>query len=148
MAVDPIAREVLLLAKKRVPAQLFRVPLPLAGKDPGIQVAEQIAVVSDMPQPDEDDLARAPAGMRYMRQITSTDLAPDGLRLAVLTYREAYLFQRTAGEAWRVALTRPPLRLHMPPLVQAEAIAFDKAGRTLWIGTEKLPAPLIRLDPR
>jgi hypothetical protein len=36
----------------------------------------------------------------------------------------------------------------MPPLAQAEAIAFEPDGRVIWIGTEKLPAPLVRLEPR
>jgi hypothetical protein len=36
----------------------------------------------------------------------------------------------------------------MPPLVQAEAIAFDREGRDIFVGTEKLPAPLIRIAPR
>ena len=37
--------------------------------------------------------------------------------------------------------------LDMPPLVQAEAIGFARRGNVVWIGTEKLPAPLVRLDP-
>lgn len=148
MAVDPHAGEILLLAKKRVPAQVFRVPLPRGGEAPDPVVAEQIASIAAIPQPTDDDLRRAPPGARYMSQVTSADLSPDGLRLVVLTYREAYLLSRAPGEAWREALRREPLRLRMPPLVQAEAIAFDRDGRAIWVGTEKLPAPLVRFEPR
>jgi hypothetical protein len=148
MAVDPVAREILLVAKKRVPAQVFRVPLPRGTPSGGRLRAEQIATVPAIPQPTEDDLRRAPAGARYMSQITAADLSPDGLRLVLLTYREAYLLPRAPGEAWLDALRRPPQRLHMPPLVQAEAIAFDREGRDIFVGTEKLPAPLIRIAPR
>jgi len=146
--VDPQAGEILLLAKKRVPAQLFRVPLPVGDGAPKDEVAVQIGQITGLPQPTDDDLARAPVGARYMSQITAGDLSSDGHRMAVLTYREAYLYSRASGEAWRSALVRPPKRLGMPPLVQAEAIAFDRAGRTLWVSTERLPAPLIRLDPK
>jgi hypothetical protein len=148
LMVDPLAREILLLAKKRVPAQLFRVPLPVAGPSPKPEVAVQIAQITGLPQPTDDDLARAPLGARYMSQITAADLSADGLRMVVLTYREAYLYARASGEAWRHALARPPQSLGMPPLVQAEAIAFDRDARTIWISTERLPAPLIRLDSK
>ena len=131
-----------------MPAQVFRVPLP-TGTPVDVAVrAEQIASIPGIPQPTEDDLRKAPAGARFMSQITAADLSPDGLRLALLTYREAYLLERAPGEAWLDALRRPPLRLRMPPLLQAEAIAFDRAGRALYIGTERLPAPLIRIEPR
>jgi hypothetical protein len=148
MVVDPIAREILLVAKKRVPAQVFRVPLPKGEPPAGPMVAQQIATIPSIPQPTDDDLRRAPPGARYMSQITAADLSPDGLRLVVLTYREAYLLERAPGEPWLLALRREPKRLRMPPLVQAEAIAFEPDGRVIWIGTEKLPAPLVRLEPR
>ena len=148
MAVDPVAREILLVAKKRVPAQVFRVPLPSGGAPEGPVVAQQVASIPGIPQPTDDDLRRAPPGARYMSQITAADLSPDGLRLVLLTYREAYLLERSAGESWLLALRREPKRLRMPPLAQAEAIAFEPDGRVIWIATEKLPAPLVRLEPR
>jgi hypothetical protein len=149
VAVDVAAREILLIAKKRVPAQVFRVPLPTVDQTGTIRaVAEPIAIIPGIPQPTEQDLAAAPAGLRYMSQVTAADLSPDGRSLLLLTYREAYLMTRRAGEPWRDALLREPQRLRMPPLVQAEAIAFDRDGRAIWIGTEKLPAPLIHLVPR
>jgi hypothetical protein len=149
LAVDVVAREILLVAKKRVPAQVFRVPLPAPGAAGTTRVvAEPVAIIPGIPQPTEQDLASAPPGLRYMSQITAADLSPDGTTLLLLTYREAYLMTRRAGEAWRDALQREPKRLRMPPLVQAEAIAFDRDARSIWIGTEKLPAPLIHLVPR
>lgn len=149
VAVDVVAREILLVAKKRVPAQVFRVPLPPPGQSGTVRaVAEPIAIIPGIPQPTEQDLAAAPPGLRYMSQVTAADLSPDGRQLLLLTYREAYVLSRRAGEAWRDALLREPRRLRMPPLVQAEAIAFDRDARAIWIGTEKLPAPLVHLVPR
>lgn len=148
VAVDAAAGQILLMAKKRVPAQLFALPLGPPVDPDAVLVATQIASVPTIPQPDAAELAAHPEFGRYRSQVTAMDLAPDGRMLAVLTYRDAYLYARRDGEAWRDALARPPLRLGMPALPQAEAIAFDRDGRRLWVTTERLPAPLIRFDPK
>jgi hypothetical protein len=146
VAVDAVAREVLLLSKKRVPAQLFRIPLAAAA-DPGtVAVAEQIASIANVPQPSAAELARDPGYWRYRGQISALDVAPDGLRMVVLSYRDAYLYARRPGEAWRDALARAPRALGLPSLPQAEAIAFDRSGQAIWVTTERLPAPLLHID--
>ncbi len=146
MTIDPRAREILLLSKKRVPAQFFRVPLD-AAKDPAeVRVAEQIASIGNLPQPTDEELATAPRVYRYASQITAMDLSADGDALAVLTYRDGYLYRREPGETWAQTLARAPLRLDAPVLLQAEALGFAAKGRQLWESSEKLPAPLIRFD--
>ena len=42
-------------------------------------------------------------------------------------------------------MTRAPRPLAFGWLAQAEALAFDRDGRSLWITSERLPAPLIQL---
>lgn len=145
MAVDAQAGEVLLLSKKRVPAQLFRLPLGPPADPAAVAVAEQIALVPNVPQPSAAELARDPAYWRYRGQVTAMDVAPDGARMVLLTYRDAYLYARSPGEAWRDALARAPRPLGLPDLPQPEAIAFDRAGRALWLTSERLPAPLITI---
>jgi hypothetical protein len=147
VTVDAIANEVLLLSKRRVPAQLFRVSLAPPTRGNRVRLARQIAVLPHIPQPEPEDAKRWPQMVRYISQITGVALSPDSMALAVLSYRDAYLFRRTPGEAWNVALQRLPQRLDMPPLVQAEAIGFARTGGTVWISTEKLPAPIVRFDP-
>jgi hypothetical protein len=147
-AVDTARREVLLLSKKRVPAQLFRVPLDRPADSTQVRVAEEIARVEGIPQPTAAQLARDFDFWRWRGQVTGMDLDPAGRRLLVLTYMDGLLYERADGEPWRDALRRTPLRLGLPTLPQGEAIAFDRHGRSIWATTEKLPAPLIRLDPR
>lgn len=147
VAVDVPAREVLLLSKKRVPAQLFRLPLAPPVDPATIAVAEQIASIPGIPQPTAAELARDPGFWRYRGQVTAMDVSPDALHLVLLTYRDAYVYSRQPREAWRTALARAPRPLGLPRLPQAEAIAFDRAGRTIWLTSERLPAPLIRVDP-
>lgn len=144
VAVDPRAGEVLLASKKRVPAELFRVPLH-AGAEP--VVAEPVGLLLHVVQPSGDDLQRNPVYGRYRSQITAIDLHPDGRQLAVLNYLQAYVYTRRRNdEPWRDALRRRPRSLPFPWLAQAEAIAFDAEGSNVWIGTERLPAPLLRLS--
>jgi hypothetical protein len=79
--------------------------------------------------------------------ITAASLAPDGVHLAVRTYRRAFLFTRADGDAWVDALAREPVmlpRLHEP---QGEAIAFFDAGGTIVSITEGASAPIHALDP-
>jgi hypothetical protein len=143
VAVDPLAGEVLLASKKRVPPELFRLPLRSEADDE--LVAEPIAHLLHVIQPTDEDLQRNPVYGRYRSQITAIDLSPDGRNLAVLNYLQAYIYRRNGDEPWRNALRRQPLDLPFPWLAQAEAIAFDVDGRSVWIGTERLPAPLLRL---
>lgn len=143
VSVDPSRNEILLMAKKRVPAQLFSVPVtPRTPSDP-IIVAQPVAQTSQIPQPTPEELAQAAPGARYMSQITSMDISRNGRLLVILTYRDAYLFQRKIKESWNQALQHQPKRLDLPPLVQAEAISFSATNKSIWTSTEKNPAPLI-----
>ena len=145
VAIDAARGEVLLLSKKRVPAQLFRVPLaPTKGRE--TRLAQQIAVAGTIPQPDRHELQTHPQSGRYRAHVTSMALSPDGRTLVVLTYRDAYRFDRGAAETWGAAFARPPKPLGMPPLIQAESVTFSKDGRAVYVTSEKLPAPLVRID--
>lgn len=147
VAVDAARREVLLMSKKRVPAQLFRVALqPTRGRR--ALLAAQIAVAGTIPQPDDRELSLHPQSGRYRAHVTSMAMAPDGSALVVLTYRDAYRYERRGDESWAGALRRQPTALGLPPLIQAESITFDRRGEALYVTSEKLPAPLVRLDPR
>jgi hypothetical protein len=143
VAVDAAAGEVLLASKKRVPPELFR--LPLRPADGSLQVAEPVGLLTHIAQPSKDDLARNPVYGRYRSQVTALDLSADGRRLAVLNYLQVYVYTRMRGEPWSRALRRRPLDVPFPWLAQAEAVAFEPDGGALWVGTERLPAPLLRL---
>lgn len=146
VAIDPVTGDALLFSKKRVPAQLFRVSVAPPKPGEGVRVAEPIAVAAGIPQPDAAELAAHPQSGRYRGQITALDVSRDGRALAVLTYRDVYLYRRGEGESWRDALLRQPRALGMPPIVQAEAAALTPDGRAVRITSENLPAPLFRVD--
>lgn len=139
-AVDPVNGEVLLISKKRVPPELFKVPLkPL----PGVQTAELVTTLSAIEQPSASELERNPVYGRYRSQISGADLSPNGRVLAVLNYHSIHLYVRDPGQSWADAFRRRPGQLDFPWLPQAEGIAFSPDGRSLLIGSEQRLSPLL-----
>lgn len=142
VAVDPKRGEVLLLSKKRVPPELFRLPLRPDGDKEA--VAELIGTLPGIEQPDAGDLRRSPIYGRYRAQVTGADLSPNGRVLAVLNYRSVHFLVRPANGDWEPVLQEKPSHLTLPWMPQAEAIAFALDGQSLVIGSEQLPSPLLR----
>jgi hypothetical protein len=140
-AVDPVRGEVLLVSKKRVPAELFRVSLARTDE---LRVAEMVGHLPGIEQPDAIDLMRSPLYGRYRSQVTGADLSPNGRVLAVLNYRSIHFLVRARGDGWDSALAAKLPHLTLPWIPQAEAIAFSLDGQELRIGSEQLPSPLIR----
>ena len=140
LAVDSTTGTAYLVSKKRVPPELFRVDL--LGKK--TQIATRIATLAGIDQPSAQDLQRNPVYGRYRSQVTAADISEDGKQFAVLNYRRVYLWNRGETE-WGDAVSRHPRVLEFPWVPQAEALAFDPEGVNLWITSERLPAPLLRL---
>src|SRR3546814_18382547 len=69
---------------------------------------------------------------RIRHQVTAADIAPDGRRLAVMTYNEVLLYRRRGDEPWADAVARKPAVHDLPWLPQAEALGWDAAGRGLY----------------
>ncbi|MCK7594153.1 hypothetical protein [Pseudomarimonas salicorniae] len=143
LAVDQSTGELLLVSKKRVPPELFR--LPAAPRGDQVEVAEALGTLRGIEQPTAADLERNPVYGRYRSQITSAAVSPDNRWLAVLNYRRVTLYPRSPGQSWTSAAAREPIVLAFPWLPQAEAVTFSADGLSLLIGSEKLPVPLIAL---
>jgi hypothetical protein len=141
MAIDEREGAVYLVSKKRVPPELFSVPLAPREK---VQIAKRLGSLGGIEQPTDDDLRRNPVYGRYRAQITAADISPDGRHFAVLNYRRVYLWPRSP-DGWAQAVTRPARVIEFPWTPQAEALGFDLSNRSLWISSERLPAPLLRL---
>ncbi|MGL6290814.1 MAG: hypothetical protein ACRC2H_09025 [Silanimonas sp.] len=141
VAVDAAAGEVLLVSKKRVPPELYRIALRAPTGD--VQTARRLGRLRGIAQPSAAELSRNPVYGRYRSQITAADLSPDGRTLAVLNYQAVYLYQREAGARWSGALSRPR-RLEFAWMPQAEAVGYSLDGRSLWVAGEQRPSPLIR----
>jgi hypothetical protein len=147
MAVDAAAGTFLLASKKRVPPELFAVPIDPAA-DGAAHVASALGTFAGIAQPGAEDLARNPVYGRYRSQLTALDLHPDGLQLLALNYRTALLWTRAPGESWGEAIARPGVELPFAWLPQAEAAGFAADGDAVWITTERRPTPLLRLARR
>lgn len=146
VAVDGERGDILLLSKKRVPAQLFRLPLSALFRPvPGHTVVPQeIGQVRALPQPTAKELAVPSRLGRYRAQISGMALRDDGL-LAVQTYRDTYLYLRRPGEGWRQTLRRAPQALNITVMPQPEAVAFDSRSGDLYIASERTPSPILRV---
>jgi hypothetical protein len=142
IAIDPVRNEILLVSKKRIPPELFSLPLPSRRNDE-VLVPELLGRLRGITQPTAEDLRRTPVYGRYRSQITAIDLSPNGRVLAALTYNALYLYARPAGQSWSTALATPA-RISLPWLPQAEAVAFRVDGMGILIGSEQLPSPLLR----
>lgn len=79
------------------------------------------------------------------RQCTGAAFSPDGRRLVACTYSSLYEWSLPEGRPTAEALARQPLRLVPDLLRQLESVTYDADGRTLWLTSEHLPAPLVRV---
>lgn len=127
VAVDAAQQRVLLLSKRSMPPVLYELPLQPVDDDV-IAVAQRVTTVPHFNWP------------------TAMDLSPDGLSALVLTYNSVYLFFRRPDEDWLDAFKKQPRRLNFAQLSQQEAACFGFYGKSVYVTSEKHPAPLIRID--
>jgi hypothetical protein len=85
---------------------------------------------------------------QYRSQVTAFDLSSDGRRAAALTYGNIWIYPRKPGESWEATLTRPPQRIPVEGLPQAEALCFDGDSYDLIVTTERDNAPVQRYRAR
>lgn len=84
--------------------------------------------INQLPPPTRHDLVHRYGAFRS--QPTALDISADYKSLALLTYKDAYLFQRRSSETWAIALSKPPKLITLPlpekhpMLKQREAITF------------------------
>ena len=126
---------------------------PLTTNDSGdVATARPVAPMIGIPEPTAEDL-RQPYGAVRSRP-TAMDLSPDGTELAVLTYKDAYLFRREPDASWAQALGRGPAVVELPlpetcpGLAQREAICFSTDGEALLVTSEGRHSGIFRLQRR
>lgn len=144
VAVDPDSGKVLLLSKRTNPPALYELPLGPQYADTR-QVARRVADVTGLPMPlDKEKLPNNRYG-KYAFQNTAMDISSDGRQAVVLTYGATWLFERAFDESWAEAFARDPRLVATPFLNQAEALAFTPDARNLYVTSEGIPAPVLRL---
>ena len=145
VAVDTMKRQILLLTKRTSPPLIYELPLHPSDEDTML-VARQLGKVSHIPPPSAKNLIQDPVFGVLYSQPTALDICCDNRMAVVLTYKEAYLFGRAPGETWDAAMAGEPLAVGIPQLKQMETICFSANCRTLYVSTEKLPAPILEVD--
>ena len=55
----------------------------------------------------------------------------------MITYKDAYLYEREPGESWADAFERIPARIALPRIGQQEAGAFSEDGTRFFTTTER-----------
>ncbi|WED23015.1 hypothetical protein L3Q72_06370 [Vibrio sp. JC009] len=139
VAVDIVNKKILLLSKRDTPPALYE--LDLSQRTP--QVATKLGDITPFPLPKELRF-----GMLDLLNIssmpTAMDISPDGKRLMVLTYSAAYLYSNENQSSWLDVFSTKPEIIEFPQLEQAEAAGFGANGESIYITTEKVPAPLLK----
>lgn len=144
MAYDPVSDRVLLLTKRDQPPRLYGIDRAslLHGDEATLQLLGTLPVLRP---PTLGELLTNPLGA-WISQPTGFDISTDGRLAAVLTYRSLYLFERRADEAWSDTFLRQPWEIIGPPGFYEEAVTFTAQGNGVIVTTEKLPAPIYRLN--
>jgi hypothetical protein len=144
VAVDAKADTIYLIAKRHFPRVLYRLPLRPRLADT-VLVAERIGTFNTLPPANNVEKNRDPKFGRFQGDITALALDAKGARVLVLCYRDLYVYARTPGEPLLKSLSRKPRRMHLPPMPQAEAIAWGPSSNTAIVISERLLAPIYRL---
>lgn len=93
--------------------------------------------------------AGGPVGPVSQLATTGGDVAPDGSRVVVRTYTDAYewLVPEGGDLLSTLTLTAPSTRTPLPATAQGEAIGYGSDSRTLWVSSEGAGAPVHRVRP-
>ena len=81
-----------------------------------------------------------PVGVVGQLLVTGGAVSPDGTRVVLRTYTDAYLWRADDGDVARALASGTPVRFPLPPTRQGEAVAFTPDGRSLLTSTEGRPA--------
>ena len=145
MAYDPVGQQILLLSKRDRPAHLYAVDLETALTEAHTEL-EFLGSIAKLRPPTSSDRFHWGGRTDFISQPTGFDISADGTEAVIITYRSLYRFRREPGEDWLSALQRKPEEVVGPPSVQNEAISYSVDGKTIYVTTEKQPAPVFRFE--
>ncbi len=132
VAVDADQGVIIVASKRTVPAEIFELPLKPEGAR---TTAKKIAELTGIPQPTTKDLAQDPKWGYSRAQPTAMDIF--GRRAIVITYKDAYYYERAPFGSWAEAFGRTPDRIPLPAMYGLESGAFFSRARYFLITGER-----------
>jgi len=145
MSYDPVSRQILLLTKRDKPARLYAIDLQTALGEKEAEL-KFLGTITAFRPPTVKDRAKWGGRTEWISQPTGLDISADGTEAVVISYRSLYRFHRQEGEDWITAMQRKPQEVVGPPAPQNEAVAYSVDGKSIFVTTEKLPAPVYRFQ--
>lgn len=138
LLLHPQTRRLYILTKSEDgKCALYAFPQPLQSK-----VSMTLEKVVDLAFP---QLIRAGKRPHDNCMTTGACFSPDGSRLVVSTYSSLYEWTLPKDTTLAEALRQPPARIEPQLLRQVEGVCYDSDSLTLWLISEHLPAPLLRI---
>ena len=132
VAVDEKEERIYLVSKRRIPPEVFSLPLK---PDKKTLVAGRLASLPGIPRPDERDLREDRWNGKYRSSPTAMDI--NGRRALVVTYKDAYLFTRSIWGNWAGAFVNNPVRIPLPDIYALESGAFSADGDVFYVLGER-----------
>jgi hypothetical protein len=86
----------------------------------------------------------APESGGFFSAVTGGAVSPDGHTVVLRTYLDAYVYD-VPGEDLVAALQAAPRRIDLPAQAQGESVAFSRDGRSLFLSSEGVDAPILQL---
>ncbi|MBL9132578.1 MAG: hypothetical protein JNG86_15340 [Verrucomicrobiaceae bacterium] len=138
LLVHPVTRRIHILTKSDDgKSALYAFPLQFEADKP--VVLEKIVAVTFT--------GHERVGKRVIddRMCTGAAFSPDGSRLVASTYSSLYEWSLPKDLPMAEAMAKEPARLVPDLLRQLEAVCYGADSKTLWITSEHLPAPLVKV---
>ena len=144
IAVDVNQKKIFILSKRDKVPVLYELPLQ---KKPKKQqaMAKRVGNLKEIKKTAINDI-RSLKYAPFSSQPTAMDISSDGMSAIVLTYINAYYYQQTDLDEGKSLFANKPIKIPLPYLEQAEAVCFDSKAENIFITSENLPAPLLKIN--
>lgn len=138
LLVHPLTNRLYILTKSDDgQSALYAFPQPLQPK-----VSMVLEKVVDLQFPELIRMGKRP---HDNCMASGASFSPDGSRMVVTTYSSLYEWSLPRDQPLSEALKKPPVRIEPELLKQVEGVCYDADNLTLWLTSEHLPTPLLKV---
>ena len=145
LMVHPKTGQVLIVTKSPGECGVYAAPNPLSTQ--GINRLTRLVTLQFPIRSTKDAPPGFPTDRRGAKVTTGGDISPNGKRLVVRTYEDAYEWSLSGGsrDELKAALARPPRYVQLPNISSGEAICYSRTGNSLLVCEEGRNAPIYEL---